>query len=156
MKAKMYFAGCSCGCTPSETYYVTAETREGLIYGVADQMCNYAVYGKDPFRKCYLESIDPSDIDRNEIRELGLKLFELSKKIHEKKVEYEKKKFKAPYRSSGKKYPLTDEQIAVNENAKKAFDKDKEEMKKEIDKLKKDQQSFYRDYNTEGHYDYDD
>jgi hypothetical protein len=154
MKAQLYFSGCSCGCTPSETWDITADTEEGIIYGLADQMCDCAVYGSNPFRKCYIEAL-PTGIERSDVREMALKLFELEKQIREKEDERTKKVFKAPYVSAGDEYPLTEEQIAVNDEVRKKFKAEKSAMTRGINKLKEEKKSFHRDYDTEREW-YDD
>lgn len=145
MEAKVNFYGCSCGCTPCTTKIITSETREGLLYGLANTILDYRVHGGNPYRKCNWHFIDePStSISDQEITNLAEKIFAIEEEIRNKELSI-KKNFNPIYTtSSPNEYPLTPEQEMANKNAHDAFLKAQEAVKEEIKELEKQKASFY-------------
>lgn len=144
MEARVNFYGCSCGCTPGTTKVIKSETREGLLYGLANTILNYRTYGENPYRKCHWEVTDaPSTpISNQEITELANKLFALEEQIRNKETELNKT-FKPIYSTSSEEYPLTPEQEIINKKALNVFLIEQGIIKEEIKELQKQKASFY-------------
>lgn len=51
IERRLWFVGCSCGCTPSEGVTIIAETEEDAAKAEAQWAKDYAVLGSDSFRK---------------------------------------------------------------------------------------------------------
>jgi len=149
MKASIHFGGCSCGCTPSQDKTITSNTREGLIYGIADNILNYRVYGSNPYRKCYWKILEGEQIDEKEIYAMADKLYAMEEQIHAKERELEGA-FQAPYIATYEgTYPLTEEQKNINKAEHDKYLLKKEEIKKEIDEIRRQKASFYVDFDVE-------
>lgn len=145
MEARVTFYGCSCGCTPAETKVISSETREGLLYGLANTILDYRVYRINPYQKCDWCFVDepPAPISDQEITDLAEKIFAIENEIRNKELSI-KKNFNPIYTtSSPNEYPLTPEQEMANKNAHDAFLKEQEKVKEEIKELEKQKASFY-------------
>jgi hypothetical protein len=145
MQAICRFGGCSCGCTEGETRRIISETREGLIYGTADTMNGYRVRHTNPYRKCDVEVIE-SDVTYNEIRAMAERLWVYDDKINQLRIE-EDKSFYPPYTTNSEKdYPLSDEQLRINNSLKEKHLIRKEEIGNEIVEVNRQKLEFYRDH----------
>jgi hypothetical protein len=150
MKATFSFSGCSCGCTPGSYITIKSDTKDGLIYGIADTALDHSVYGDNPFRKCHWK-VEDGDITDQEILKMANKIREIERKIS-KKEEKRDKPFSPPYSTLRKDtFPLSNKQLKINEEECIKHKLAQKGWQKEIDKLKAQKSRLYKEYERESH-----
>lgn len=146
MNASLHFYGCSCGCTPGETIYVEADTKEALTYGLADQACNFIVRGDNPFRKVSFDGLKENGISRDEVVAVGNQLLALERE--KSQYEDETKKRFVPVFVAAKGYALTPEQIATNQQKIDEHAARVAEFQRKVEEMKGKINAMYLPYTT--------
>lgn len=146
MRASMYFYGCSCGCTPSESKTINAVSREDLIKGVADFHRDYETVGSNRFRKVSLRNQDADpDGDKEFLKDVYTFLDKVE--IIDKKIEKADnivwKEWVSPF-TARNGFELTEEQKNINQCERIVFDSEKEKAAKEVRKLRSEVETLFQ------------